>query len=75
MIKPTDSKEAQALAVLRASFQADPDYALSWHCNLASCAINAGLEQDMAQRLAVKFMKLCFDFDTTTIPEVARWLK
>jgi hypothetical protein len=61
-----------AFEVLKKAMQADPDYAWSWHCNVAMMCHDAILahddQVDFAHKVgndsASRFMKLCFDIDT-----------
>ena len=38
----------------------DPEYAWSWHCNLAVCAMDEGLDHAAANRAAARFMQTTF---------------
>lgn len=58
-----------AFDVLRKAMQSDPDYAWSWHCNIAMAQYDAMITGRMLDRElihkkanegAAKFMKLCF---------------
>jgi hypothetical protein len=40
--------------------KADPAYAWSWHCNLAVCAMDEGLEHAAANRAADRMMQVLF---------------
>lgn len=44
-------------------------WAWSWHCNIAVCAQDEGLEYQASQRAASRFMRLLFGFDTWPIRE------
>lgn len=50
---------------LKEAIKNDPDYAWSWHCNLAMCAYDEGLDMAAANRSAMRFMKILFDYDMT----------
>lgn len=54
-----------AFAVLKAALQSDPEYAWSWHCNVAMMFVDAGGDHHVGNQGAARFMKLCFDVDTT----------
>lgn len=68
---------ADAVGALKQAFQDDPDYAHSWHCNLAmmfSDAMETGgvsrrhaggsINHEVANDAASRFMKLAFDVVT-----------
>ena len=63
----------QAMDRLKKAFKDEPDYAHVWHCNIAmSCydAINPNeLDDEDAHKVgndaATRFMKICFDTDTS----------
>jgi hypothetical protein len=61
-IKMNTPKEA--LAVLSKVFADDPAYAWSWHCNIAMCSVDEGMERVAANRAASRFMKAAFGIDT-----------
>lgn len=50
---------------LRQQFQSDPDYAWSWHCNIAVAAMDECLWPSAANRAAARFMKTAFGVDAT----------
>lgn len=63
----------KAMNVLRKAMQKEPDYAHTWHCNIAmSCYDSMGdkdtSDHDRCLRIsneaASRFMKLCFDVET-----------
>lgn len=54
-----------AMDILRDAMQADPEYAWSWHCNLAMMAYDAGASHGPANKWAANFMKIAFDCDTS----------
>lgn len=56
---------ADAMAVLKAAFAADPEYAWSWHCAAWSCAHDEGLPTDAANRAAARLMYMAFGCDTS----------
>jgi len=60
-----------ALDILEKSFADDPEYAYSWHCNIAmACydAIGDSLSHEEAHKIsneaATRFMKLAFNTET-----------
>jgi hypothetical protein len=61
-----------AFEVLKKAMQDDPDYAWSWHCNIAMMCHDAILAHDdqvyfahkVGNDSASRFMRLCFDIDT-----------
>jgi hypothetical protein len=55
----------EAITTLREAFHNDPEYAWSWHCNLAMSAYDEGLCKPAANRAAARFMRLAFDIDMT----------
>ena len=56
-------KEAREL--LEAEFKKDPGFAWSWHCNVACCVMDEGVNHVTANRAAARFMKLAFGVDTS----------
>jgi len=57
-------KIKRAFDVLKKTMVDDPDYAWSWHCNIAVMAQDAGASHVVANDGAARFMKLWFDVDT-----------
>ena len=55
------NKTATAMKSLSDAMREDPDYAWSWHCNLACCAMDEGLDREAANRAAERFMALAFN--------------
>lgn len=53
-----------AIETLKNKMQYDPEYAQSWHDNIAVCAADAGASYNEANEGASRFMKLCFDVNT-----------
>lgn len=43
----------------------DPEYAWSWHCNFACCAMDEGLSHAAANRAADRMMTTCFGVKAT----------
>jgi len=58
-----------AFADLKNSMQKDHSYAWSWHCNIAMSAFDEGVDHSTANKIAARFMKLCFDVDTSQFKE------
>jgi len=52
------------LNTLVEAMEADPDYAHTWHCNVACCCMDAGASHDVANDAASRFMKLAFNIET-----------
>lgn len=66
MIHNYPRKSGNAVKALSYAFKLDPDFAWTWHCNLAMMAIDAGAPYVHAQRSAANFMKTLFGADTST---------
>jgi hypothetical protein len=49
------------------AIQANPDYAWSWHCNIAMASVDEGMEHKAANRAAARFMYMCFGCDTSKL--------
>jgi hypothetical protein len=60
---------AGAFAVIKAAMLKDYDYAWAWHCNLAMAAQDEGLNHAAGNRAAARFMRMCFDIDTSNGPK------
>lgn len=58
----------QAFAALKDAMRADYAYAWSWRCDIAMAAHDEGLNHAAANRAASRFMRMCFDIDTTKEP-------
>ena len=58
-------KTKDAMDHLRNKFKKDPEYAWSWHCNIAMASYDEGLSKPKANKAAARFMKNCFDVDTS----------
>ena len=70
--KKVSNTVAEAMAVLKQAFINNPDYAHSWHCNLAMAFYdtersNAGEKNlsHVSNEAASRFMKLAFDIETS----------
>lgn len=57
-----------AMAALTEAMKADPEYAWSWHCNIAMVAVDAGAPHQEANERAAGFMRTAFDVDTRSSP-------
>lgn len=55
----------KALETLRKSMVDDPEYAWSWHCNVAMSSYDEGLSHQKANKAAARFMNKCFGINTT----------
>jgi hypothetical protein len=55
---------ALAMKKLSLVMQRDPEYAYSWHCNIACAAIDEGIEHSVANRIASNFMSNAFKVTT-----------
>jgi len=65
---------AQALDTLSEAFRKNPDYAHSWHCNIAMACIDAMpagwvSSHEIGNDAASRFMKNAFNVETDTQPE------
>lgn len=58
----------QAMAIVTDALRADPDYAWSWHCNVAMSALDEGLDHYRANKAAARFMSLLAGVDTSKHP-------
>ncbi len=58
------TKTETAIKDLKKAFVKDPDYAHSWHCNIACSAMDAGADHKIANDGASRFMRLAFDVNT-----------
>lgn len=71
-IKPELLAVPAAVEVLKSAMIADPDFAWAWHCNIAVCAMDAGVRHQIANEGAARFMQLLFDVDTRENPGFPR---
>ena len=63
----TLNKIAEAFETLKAEMAADPEYAWSWHCNLAMPIMDAaGISHEKANVAAAYLMSHLFCYDVTT---------
>lgn len=65
MSKPNNKYVPAAFAVVKRAMQADVEYAWSWHCNVAMAMVDSGCDHKIANEGAARFMKLCWDVDTS----------
>ena len=61
----------EAISALDKAMQSDPDYAWSWHCNIAMAMQDEGVDREKANKGAARFMQLAFGVDTGQIAERA----
>ena len=54
-----------ALEALKKALQSDYEFAWSWHCNLACCAMDEGIDHDSANIIAQRIMQFVFQVDTS----------
>ena len=54
----------QAMDTLKTNMKEDPEFAWSWHCNIAVQFQDAGVSHAISNDGASRFMKLCFGVDT-----------
>lgn len=59
---------AAEVNVLTEALRQDPEYAWSWHCNVAVAAQDAGMDYAASQLAAAKFLQLLANVDTTQSP-------
>jgi len=57
----------KAIEVLSKEMQEDEGYAISWHCNLAMMAQDAGAEYKSSNEQAAQFMQRAFGVDTSKV--------
>jgi hypothetical protein len=58
----------KAFEVIKKEMILDPWYAWSWHCNIAVCAQDSGLDHASSNEAAARFMSMCFGVDTSKEP-------
>lgn len=61
-------KTKEAFETLKQAMKDDPEYAWSWHCNIAVMCRDAGATHNVSNDGAARFMKLCFGVDTSSGP-------
>lgn len=57
-----------AMNVVIAALRDDPDYAWSWHCNVAMAAFDEGLSHYAANKAAARFLRALAGVETTEHP-------
>lgn len=57
-----------AFETIKIAMHSDPGYAWAWHCNIACAAMDEGAPHDSANAAAARFMRMCFDVDTSKGP-------
>lgn len=55
----------EAMKVVTEALRSDPDYAWSWHCNVAMASVDEGMGHYEANKAAARFMRLLAGVDTT----------
>ena len=58
-------KIKQSFDTIKQAMDKDFMYAWGWHCNVAVCSQDEGLSHAASNRAAARFMKICFDIDTS----------
>ena len=66
---------AKEMEVIRSAIETDESYAWAWHCNLAMCAFDEGVDHTKSQYVAARFMQLCFGVDTSKAKEFKELIK
>jgi len=56
---------SNAFDIIKDKLQKDFMYAWGWHCNIAVCSQDEGMDHVSSNKAAARFMKICFDVDTT----------
>ena len=54
---------ADAMRVVTDAMRSDPEYAWSWHCNVAMAFVDEGGDRAMANHAAARFMRLLANVD------------
>lgn len=62
---------SEAIDRLRQAIHSDPEYAWSWHCNVAMAAYDEGLDRPAANRAAARFMMQAFGINMRKHPYFA----
>ena len=58
----------ESMATVSKAIRNDPDYAWSWHCNIAVAAMDEGVDCMTANKLAARFLMVLTGVDTTKNP-------
>lgn len=66
--QPAADDVRSSMQTLVAALKTDPDYAWTWHCNVAMAALDEGLGHYEANKAAARFMSWLAQIDTTTHP-------
>ena len=64
MFSTKEAMDATKKAMVADNPSKGGSYAHSWHCNIAVCAIDEGIDHATANKIASRFMKLAFDVET-----------
>lgn len=54
---------------LKNDMQKFPDYAWTWHCNIAVPMQDEGISHELSNKIAAKIMNNFFEIDTSKFPE------
>ena len=54
----------EAFNTLQQAMHDDPNYAWSWHCNLAMSAHDCGVDYETSNKIAHEFMRRLFEVNT-----------
>jgi hypothetical protein len=60
---------AEAIDIITQAMQEDQAYAWSWHCNLWAAAYDSGVDRDVANEAAARFMETLFGINTRLFPQ------
>ena len=58
----------ESMSTVTNAIRNDPDYAWSWHCNIAMAAMDEGVDHMTANKLAARFLMILTGVDTTKNP-------
>ena len=58
----------ESMATVSKAIRNDPDYAWSWHCNIAVAAMDEGVDCMTANKLAARFLMILTGVDTSKNP-------
>lgn len=64
LIKNKKHTVKDAMETLTQAFEDDPDYAHTWHCNIACSVMDSGVDHEKSNEAASRFMKLAFGVET-----------
>lgn len=71
----TNETVPECMRILSSAIRDDPWYAWSWHCNIAMSYVDEGVTPEQGNKAAARFMKNCFDVDTSSLPHRAHLAK